>query len=441
MTPPHQTALSRDARDRLRQAVLAEAGFARAFLDRIRDENRDPEGGVTRDTFGPGETRAHQAMADAGRDSGLVVSTDVVGNTYAQWDSGAPEAPVVVIGSHLDSVPRGGNFDGAAGVLAGLVALRALRTAGFAPRCDLMAMGIRAEESVWFEVSYIGSRAALGTLPEGTLDRARRIDTGRSLAQHMADCGADPDALRKGAVPLPPDRLGAFLEVHIEQAPALQETGHSLGICTGIPGNFRHPSARITGAHQHVGTPRRFRRDAAMAGAALAVGLDRLWRSLEDAGTPLAVTLGRFHTDVRVHGMTTVPGDFRFSLDVRAYDAAVLSQMETALHDLVAQIEADYRVRVDLGPRVAAPVGPMDAAIRDALAAAARDHGIAHMPLGSPASHDAAAFAAAGVPVGMILVRNANGSHNPDEDMRIEDLLDACTVLADCLARRHCRAE
>ena len=436
---PFASARDQDARYRLRQAVLAQADFAIAFLDRIDIENRDPAGGVTRDTYGPGENRGHAAMAHAARSSGLQVTTDAVGNTYARWPSVAREAPEVILGSHLDSVPRGGNFDGAAGVLAGLVALRALQAAGLVPLRNLVAMGIRAEESVWFEVSYIGSRAALGTLPEGAMDRARRIDTGRSLAQHMAECGADPDALHYGPPPLPPERIAAFVEVHIEQAPALLESGHALGICTGIPGNFRYPAARIIGAHQHVGTPRRFRSDAAMAGAALAMGLDRLWQRLEDEGTPLAITLGRFHTDAHHHGLTTVPGLFHFSLDVRAYEVAVLERLEAEVHALVAQIEASHRVAVNLGARAAAPLGLMTATIRDDLAAAALVHGISHIRMGSPASHDAAAFAAAGVPVGMILVRNAHGSHNPNEHMEISDFLDACTVLADWLAHRHCR--
>ena len=93
-------------------------------------------------------------------------------------------APRVVIGSHLDSVPHGGNFDGAAGVVAGLVALAALQRLGIEPDCDITVMGIRAEESIWFQVSYIGSRGALGTLPDGALD-VRRIDTGRTLAEHI----------------------------------------------------------------------------------------------------------------------------------------------------------------------------------------------------------------------------------------------------------------
>ena len=176
-----------------------------------------------------------------------------------------------MIGSHLDSVPHGGNFDGAAGVVAGLVAVAALQSLGITLACDLTVMGIRAEESIWFQVSYIGSRGALGTLPDGALD-VRRIDTGRTLAEHIADCGGDPDALRAGRRFLDPARLGAYLELHIEQAPSLVAAGCPVAIWTGIPGNFRYPDAWIEGSNDHVGLPRRFRRDARDGGSRVCHG-------------------------------------------------------------------------------------------------------------------------------------------------------------------------
>jgi len=150
-------------------------------------------------------------------------------------------APRLMTGSHLDSVANGGNFDGAAGVIAGLVAIRSLQRLGLQPGCDITALAIRAEESVWFQVSYIGSRAAFGVLPEGALE-ARRVDTGRTLAEHMADCGADIDAVRKGVASLDAKSIKGFVELHIEQAPQLVEAGTPVAIGTGVPGNFRYPT-------------------------------------------------------------------------------------------------------------------------------------------------------------------------------------------------------
>jgi beta-ureidopropionase / N-carbamoyl-L-amino-acid hydrolase len=188
------------------------------------------------------------------------------------------------------------------------------------------------------------------------------------------------------------------------------------------------------GRYDHVGTPRRFRRDAATAGAAFAVALDRLWEEHEADGIPMAATLGRFHTDPSAHGMTTVAGEFRFSLDVRAYDPATLATVETRLEEIIRGIEATYRVRFDLGLRAAAEVGVVCPTILSELEQTAERLNIPAARFGSPASHDAAAFASAGVPTAMIFVRNENGSHNPDEHMEMDDFLDACAVLATWIA-------
>ncbi len=114
-----------------------------------------------------------------------------------------------MIGSHLDSVAQGGNFDGAAGVVSGLTALAALKDAGITPSVDVTVMGVRAEESAWFGVSYLGSRAALGMLPNGALE-AKRSDNGRSLADHIAECGGDPEALSSGPGVLDTSLIRAF---------------------------------------------------------------------------------------------------------------------------------------------------------------------------------------------------------------------------------------
>lgn len=386
--------------------------------------------GIMRDTYGAGENFAHRLLAAHGEARGLHVSRDFAANTYVTLPGRDRQARRILMGSHLDSVPHGGNFDGAAGVIAGLVVIETLRALGLQPDCDVTAMGVRAEESVWFQVSYIGSRSALGTLPEGALS-SKRIDDGRVLADSITACGGDPEAIRSRKRHLDPASIRAFLEVHIEQAPSLVESKLPVAICSGVPGNFRYPDARIVGRHDHVGTPRRFRHDAAMAGAELAMALDRIWQEEEAAGIPLAVTFGRFHTDPALHGMTTVPGAFAFSLDVRAYDPAVLERIERRMLAVIAEIETRRRVTFELGTRASAAVGPVDPGIADALETAAQRHSIPTMRLGSPASHDSAAFAAAGVPIAMLFVRNEHGSHNPLEAMEIDDFLDACTLLAD----------
>jgi beta-ureidopropionase / N-carbamoyl-L-amino-acid hydrolase len=224
-------------------SVAASRALAAGLFDTLRRDSLDAPG-VTRDPYGPGEQRAHATIEQAARELGLEITRDAAANLYMTWPGHDRAAKRVIVGSHLDSVPHGGNFDGAAGVIAGLAAVDALKRLGLTLACDLTVMAIRAEESVWFEVSYIGSRGALGTLPDGAMQATRR-DTRRSLAAHIAECGGDPDALRAGVRHLDPASLRAYLEVHIEQAPSLVEADRPVAICTGIPGNFRFPNARI----------------------------------------------------------------------------------------------------------------------------------------------------------------------------------------------------
>jgi beta-ureidopropionase / N-carbamoyl-L-amino-acid hydrolase len=411
----------------IRAAVMESRGFASRLFDQLRLDGLD-EPGVSRDTYGAGEQRAHATCSAVAESMGLTIERDAAANLYMTFPGTDRTAKQIVIGSHLDSVPHGGNFDGAAGVLAGLVAIQALGRLGLTPRHDVTVMGIRAEESIWFQVSYIGSRSALGTLPEGSLE-ARRIDTGRTLAEHIAECGGDPDRLRAGQRHFDPTRLHAFVELHIEQAPSLVEAGKSVGIGTGIPGNFRYPNAWIEGSNDHVGLPRRFRRDAATAGAEFAMALDRMWEEYEQRGIPMACTIGRFYTDPKQHGLTIVPGTFHFSLDVRAYDEAVLAALDQKVDAIIAGIEQRRGVTFHRGDKARAAIGHVDPGIKSMLTRHAASLGIETIELGSPASHDAAAFAACGVPMGLIFVRNSNGSHNAFEAMTVEDFLDGTAVL------------
>lgn len=415
------------ASDLVRKNIYSQKEDIKSIFDRLK-ECSTAEIGITRDTYGEGESRAHGLLGEMARSFGLEVSTDAAANTYMTLPGVDRGAPRVIIGSHLDSVPNGGNFDGAAGVVAGLVCLKALSDAGFRPECDISVMGIRAEESVWFQISYIGSRAALGNLPPNAL-AAPRIDTGEPLAAHIAASGGDPDALERGVAALKPQEVRAFLELHIEQAPSLVELGKSIGIGIAIPGNFRFPDVRITGVYGHVGTPRRFRRDAVLAATEFAHRLDAIWKRLEEEGTPMAMTLGRFHTNIEAHGLTTVPGELFLSIDIRAYDPDVLASLEAALYEIVEEIQVRHGVSIHLGQRASAPIARCAAGIVESFTRGAETLGLSAMHLLSPASHDAAAFAQAGVPIGMIFVRNENGSHNPQEQMDIDDFLDGVALL------------
>ena len=417
-------------------AVFSQEKLARTLFSEL--ERRTHDGiGITRASYGEGEQIAREIMAAAAGEIGLACEDDPAGNLYMTMAGADPDAAPVIIGSHLDSVAQGGNYDGAAGVVAGLVACAALAQAGIRPSRTIRVMGLRAEESAWFGTSYIGSRCALGTLPEGALDTARRVDTGRTLADHMSAAGHDPETLRNGAVYLRPRELSAYLEVHIEQGPVLDEAEIPVGVVTGIRGNRRLPAARCIGEHSHCGgVPRSHRRDAVIAAAELVTELDAIWNECEAQGTDFAFTVGKFFTDPDWHAMTRIAGEVGFSLDMRSLDGEFLQNMTGKIAELAEDIARRRNVTFELGSFTSAAPGPMDPVIGAAMLNGVETLGIPYMRLPSGASHDAAAFAAAGVPTQMLFIRNANGSHNPDEAMAIGDFMEATRLLAWWLANR-----
>jgi N-carbamoyl-L-amino-acid hydrolase len=416
---------------KLSDAVSAQTSLVQRLLDGVATIGADPPG-ITRDAYGRGENEAVALIAEAGRALGLTSSVDAGANLSLRWASGH-DAPPVLIGSHLDSIVQGGNFDGAAGVIAGIGAVAALQAAGIAPRRDIEVLALRCEESVWFGLGLIGSRCLLARLPEGALE-LRHARSGLTLAQSIDSCGGDSARLRENTPLRDPRSLGAYLEVHIEQAPQLIEAGAPVAVCLANPGNVRHPFIRITGEDAHTGLPHRFRHDAALAGADLSLALERMWLEEEAQGRFMAVTIGRFHTPSARHSMTAVSGGFELSLDLRAYSADHLVALEKRLGEIAGEVAARRKVEIVLGERSAAAPGPMDPGILKGLSAAAVRSGIAAPPLNSPGTHDANNFVASGVPVGMLLVRNQNGSHNPYEAMDTPDLMAAIGVLAEYLA-------
>jgi N-carbamoyl-L-amino-acid hydrolase len=402
--------------------------LAERLFDELRAATHDGVG-ITREAYGPGERKAHAIARAAAEAIGLEVKADPVGNLLMTLPGADRAAKRVVLGSHLDSVPGGGNFDGAAGVLAGLAAVSGMKRAGFVPGRDVTVLAIRAEEAgAWFPTSYPGSRGALGLLKPAEL-ATKRMDSGRTLADHMREEGFDPGFVEAGGKTFTPADTAAFLELHIEQGPVLDTEGVPVGIVTGIPGSRRLRAARVVGEYNHSGaTPRKYRRDAAIALAELAHRVDERWVTLEAQGHVLVCTFCVLATTAEA-GFTKIAGEAAFQLDVRSVNPHSVDALMETLYDIIPEIEARRGVRFELGAETSSRAAPMDAGIQSGLARAARDLGIAHKAMASGGGHDAAAFIQAGIPAGMLFVRNQNGSHNPHEAMRMDDFAAACAVV------------
>jgi len=402
--------------------------LAARFLDRLAAETADNPG-VTRDAYGAGEQRAHAIAAEMAAAAGLAVSRDFAGNLYAAVPGG--EGPALVSGSHLDSVRHGGNYDGAAGFAAALAVAAGIARNGAKPRHPFIAMATRAEETVWFPVSFCGARAALGRLPAQALDLPRS-DTGQPLAKHMEQCGADLAAVRSGRAHLGPSNVRAFVEIHIEQGPVLVELQKPIALVPAIAGGPRFRNARIRGAYGHVGaTPLASRHDAVGAFVDIAHGINEQFREFAEAGRHVLATFGVVSTDPAMALWSRVPGDCGFTLDIRGTDLDALTALRRRLGDLVEEAEALWGVKVELGEDTGPQPGFLDPALHARMRATTASAGIdAHiMPSGS--GHDALAFHHAGIPAGFIFVRSEGAGHTPEEAMAMSDLEQACRILAE----------
>ena len=373
--------------------------------------------GIVRDSYGDGEQAAHDIVRAAAQSIGLDISIDAIGNMTMTLPGRDRAAKRVLMGSHLDSVPQGGNFDGAAGVVAGLCALSAMRRAGTVPPCDLAVMAIRAEESAWFDVAYLGSAGAFGLLDPSCL-AIPRSDNGHSLEATLSERGFDAQAIRERRRLLEPSQIRAYLELHIEQGPTLVERGLPAAVVTGIRGCKRFRNARCIGEYAHSGAVARpYRHDAVAATVAFLHHMDTVWLQEEEAQADLVLTAGELYTDPALHGPSKIAGETRFVLDLRSLSDATMTAVAAEARAAAARIGAAYRVSIDLGATSDSPPAVMDERLRAKL----RSFLDRPFEMASGAGHDAAVFAKLRIPTAMIFVRNEHGSHNPDEAMSLDD--------------------
>jgi N-carbamoyl-L-amino-acid hydrolase len=390
--------------------------LAAALFDSLEQATRRGRG-IVRDSYGTGEQAAHDIMRSAAEELGLDISIDAIGNLMMTLRGRDRHAPQIIVGSHLDSVPQGGNYDGAAGVVAGLSAVSALKQAGFEAACDITVMGIRAEESAWFDIAYLGSGGAFGLLDPACL-AIPRSDNGLTLEATLIERGFDPLAIRERRRLLDPSRIRAYLELHIEQGPTLVARQLPAAVVTGIRGCKRFRNARCLGAYGHSGAvDRPHRRDAVAATVALLHHLEAIWLQQEQAGADLVITSGELYTDPALHGPSKIAGETHFVIDVRSVSDATMNAVAGEAQAAAKRIGEAYRVTFELGATSDSPPAVMDARLRACLRSQLDDP----FEMASGAGHDAAIFAKMGVPTGMIFVRNDHGSHNPNEAMTLDD--------------------
>ncbi len=385
--------------------------------------------GVTREAYGQGEQEALDLFKSYALKFDLEVELDAAANLVVTLPGTHPDKPCIACGSHLDSVPQGGNFDGAAGIVAGLLCLVQMRREGFTPQQDIKVMAFRCEESAWFGKPYIGSSALLGLL--STLDMEAYHRSGQiKLFEAMAKSGADVERIQNGEILINPKSIGAYIELHIEQGPVMISRNLPTAIVTGIRGAIRHRRIICLGQAGHSGTvPRWLRQDAFFATAELISTLDEHWRVLLERGLDLVITSGTVATNAKVHAMTRIPDEVSFSFEIRSQSVDALEAFYHLMQTECNNIAKNRRVKFQFDRKLyTAPARISDAWIEH-LKKKSEMLDFPSETIPSGAGHDAAVFANFGIPTAMIFVRNDKGSHNPEESMEIDDFIKGTELL------------
>ena len=361
----------------------------------------------------------HQVHAEIGRwmiAAGMSVSIDAAGNLRGVHAGSTAASPRLYIGSHLDTVPHAGAFDGILGVVAGVALVEQL--AGRRLPFAIEVVGFSDEEGVRFGVPFIGRRAFTGTLGEDVLGRrdAQNVTVAEALRAFGPECASIETARATG------NALG-WIELHIEQGPVLERLGIALGIVDGVAGQTRL-DLTFSGAANHAGaTPMRDRRDALAGAAEWIVAVEAYARDV--AG--LVATVGRL--DVDPGATNVIAGACRASLDVRHRDDVVRSTARDELVGLARTIAARRQLEIDCAIRLDQPAVPMDDALTSRLASAAARAGHASPRLTSAAGHDTM-IVAPRMPAAMLFVRSPGGiSHHPDEAVIESDVAAALATL------------
>ncbi len=372
---------------------------------------------LTRTFLKPPMRQVHECLSRWMLEAGLQVRLDALGNLIGRQAAASDPSQVFIVGSHVDTVPHAGKYDGVLGVLLGVAAAQAF--AGVALRHHLDVVAFSEEEGVRFRTPYLGSRALCGDFDSTLL---KLTDThGITLAQAILDFGLDPSAVPTAAYP--PGAMAGYFEAHIEQGPILESMDLALGVVEGIVGQSRR-CVTFLGHAGHAGTaPMPGRRDALAGAAEFVTSIECLAQAMPG----LRATVGRL--EVKPGAVNVIPGEVNLTLDLRHAEDAT---REASLADVLAlshSIAAQRRLTFIADVMADQPAAPCDKMLTQKLerALTAAGHPLHRMVSG--AGHDAAVMSRH-CPAAMLFLRSPGGiSHHPDESVRPEDVRAALDVM------------
>jgi N-carbamoyl-L-amino-acid hydrolase len=404
-------------------ALHVNAARLRQTLEKLSEFGRPAGGtfadGVTRLGFSEADLAAREYVSGLMREAGLDVRVDPAGNLFGRR-AGSANLPVILFGSHIDSVPRGGHFDGNVGSLGAIEVIRAMNEHGVRTRHPLEVVVWTNEEGHHFGKGLFGSSAAAGLLAPEVLER--RDEQGLSVADWLRRYGQDPARFLEAR--LPPGYFAAYLELHIEQGGVLEREKTPIGVVEGIVGIHWY-TCQARGFANHAGTtPMDQRRDALAAAAKAVLAVREEVR--REAGRQVG-TVG--YLKVEPGARNIIPGQVEFPVELRDLDAEKIERIWTRIQQRFQQIEREEGVQIQCELLSRDRPALTDPYIRQQIRQAADSAGLAFLDLPSGAGHDAQQMARLG-PIGMIFVPSRGGiSHSPLEFSDWEDIARGAEVL------------
>ena len=385
-------------------------------------------GGLTRLAFSKEDLEARKFLINLIEKNGFKLKIDNVGNIFAIYDEGCEaDAKPVCVGSHIDSVPNGGFFDGTLGVMAGLEVLMAIKEAGIKLKRPLWLINFSCEESSRFKTATIGSKIISGKLSQQRLHELKDED-GISLFEAMSSAGFKPQNLDEAI--LKENSLHAYLELHIEQGPVLERSAISVGVVSGIAAPIRF-EITIQGKADHSGaTPMNMRSDALLAASHIIIAANKFAKNKKTA----VATVGYAHAKPGV--LNVVPGEARLGVDLRDIDKASLEELNLELRNFVAELSRELKFSYEIRELSSdEPVKLSEYAI-NLLEDEAKKLGIKTLTLPSGAGHDAMNLTKLASSVGMLFIPCVDGiSHNTKEAINFKDAVAATKILTNALIR------
>lgn len=381
--------------------------------------------GVTRlaftQEFQEGQKLVKKWMIEAG----MTVRIDHLNNIIGRYEGMNPEAPAILIGSHLDTVIDGGKYDGMLGVISGIEIVHVFSESGYRMENPIEVIGFCDEEGVRFHTTFLGSKTIAGTFKEETL--YAMDDKGISLRETLKQLGLKPVRFQEAAYH--PNDVLCYLELHIEQGPVLEDLGHPVGVVTGIAGASRY-TFKITGFAGHAGTvPILLRKDALIGASEFILEIEKLAKE----NAPIVATVGML--SVNPGASNVIPGEVTGTLDIRDTDSSrkerVINEIFRTAHEICEKrhLTFEYKKVMETAPVLC------DQEMKAAIETAILLNGMNPISLVSGAGHDAVAMADL-TKIGMIFVRCKGGiSHNPKEFTSVEDMEMGTMVLLESIIR------